>query len=357
MRFLPVLILATALPLGAQSVVSEPIGFNKVTCLANSDTIVGVPLRKEGSRTTKLSGAPTGTGDAITLPVTATLTAGELTKHYVKFTSGAKSSRYYDVTANTIDSITIDANGDSLAGVVSNDSIIIAEFWTLDSLFPPSSATSDPLTTGHAIVASTSTLGTGRRTEVLLPNVAGTGTNLPAEGRYYIHGGIWKRGNSGNSNYGTMRLYPDTYFTISHPTTVTQPTVFKSVGEVDTNAMLIPLYTRESVAQDNYIAIPRPVALTLEQLNLRQYAGAFMPSTSTLGTGRRDQLLVFDNEFQLRNKTPSATYYVHNGIWKLHNGGNTDRGTVVIPAGAGFIIRKYQVAGQPTSFWNNTPTY
>jgi uncharacterized protein (TIGR02597 family) len=96
--------------------------------------------------------------------------------------------------------------------------------------------------------------------------------------------------------------------------------------------------------------------LALSQLGLIG-TPAFMASTSTLGTGRRDELLVFDNLAQLRNKAPSARYYVHNSIWKLHNGGNDDRGSVVIPAGSGIILRKYPTAGGSTVFWTNSPTY
>lgn len=357
MTRLPALFLIAALPAVAQSVTSDPIGFNKVTCLNNSDTIVGVPLRKEGSQSTKLSADPVTNPDtSVTLAVTATLSAGQFSKHYAKFVDGAKDGSWYDITANDTSSITIDLNGDTLSGVVAGDSLVIAEHWTLDTLFDPAIATTDPTTTGHAIVASTNTLSTGRRTELQLPDRSALGTNLPPFGRYYIHGGIWKLSGGGNTDWGSLMLEPDSFMTIRHPSSVSQPTTFRCIGEVELGTFTVPLNTIVSGEQDNLIGIPRPVNLTLEDLDLRGSL-AFVSSTNTLSTGRRDQLLVFDNEIQLRNKAPSARYYVHNNIWKLSGGGNTDRGTDVLPAGSAFIIRKYQTLDGATVMWNNTAAY
>ena len=357
MRFLPVLILSTALPLGAQSVVSEPIGFNKVTCLANSDTIVGVPLRKEGSRTTKLSGAPTGTGDAITLPVTATLTAGELTKHYVKFTSGAKDGYWFDVTSNTTDSVTIDLNGDTLTGVVSGDSLVIAEYWALGTLFDPTLSTTNPTTTGNAVVASLGTLAFQRRTEILIPDLAGSGVNRSSAAKYYVAGGTWKL--SGDTTYASKNsvlLNPDSCFTIRHPATVTAATTFRSVGEVETKNWIIPLATLTTGQQDTYVSLLRPVEVSLENLNLWQ-SGAFMASSGTQAFQRRDVILVFDNAIAAQNKSASATYY-HNGTnWLKANDGTVNHNATKIPAGSGFLVRKYKTSNGATSFWKNTPSY
>ncbi len=362
------LLFAFAGCLTAQTAVTEPLGLNKITCLTNSDTIVGVPFRQQGSQTSTLASAPVVNGDVATLTLSLdSLNASGLTKHFVKFNSGTKNGCFYDITANTANTLTIALNGDALTGAVSGNSVVISEFWTLDTLFPPAGVTTlwtetptgsgNWVPNGNAIVASASTLATARRTEVLIPDVVSSGTNLPAEGRYYVSGGTWKRSNSGTTNYGNIvKLYPDTLFTISQPSTVARSTIFRSIGEVELGSMVIPLSTRDNLAQDNFIAIPRPLSVTLEGLNLRQ-SGAFMTSASTLTTARRDQLLVFNNDLQLKNKTPSATYYVSGGTWKLVNGGTADQGTVSIPAASGFIVRKYQVAGHPTAFWTNTPTY
>lgn len=367
MRLLPILILATALPAAAQSVTSEPIGFNKVTCLANSDTIVGVPLRKEGSQTTKLSGAPTGTGDAITLTVTATLTAGAFTKHYVKFTTGTKEGFWYDISSNTADSITIDLNGDSLTGVVSGDSILIAEYWTLDNLFPPSAATTAWVETpagsgnwvpsGHAIVKSPSALS--RTSELLLPNYEGQGTNLAPGGTYYITGTtpIWRKVNSASTTLGATLLFPDAYFIIRNNSSVAHDTTFRTTGEVVTGKMAIPLSTRAEGKQDNYIAILRPIDVKLKDLGLSDTA--FRNSASALN--RTDELLAFATDTAVKNRAPSATYYrvLVSGVpqWRSTSTGSTSKDDAVIPAGMGFIIRKAAAVGGATVFWTNPASY
>lgn len=363
------LLLVAPVPLVAQDQETGPFGFNTLVCPANSDTIVGVPLRPNGSRQATLGAAPAVNGDAATLSIAGTpayAVNGFVPTWYVKFSSGSKNGRFYTITANDASTLTIKLDGDDLAGVLAGDNILIAQYWTLDSLFPPAGATTawtgtapDAVPNGHAIVASTSTLAGGRRTEILLSDTMGAGTNLTSPAKYYIHGGMWKLNNGGGTNRGpTTILYPDTYFRIRHPVAVTLPTKYRAQGEVEMGSFTIPLSTLATGQgkQDNYVCIPRPVDKTLDGLNLRQ-SGAFVASTSTLAGGRRDELLVFDNTTALINKSASATYYVHNGIWKLNNGGSSDRGSVVIPAGAGFIVRKYETATGASVFWSNTAGY
>ncbi len=89
MTLVSTVLLAAATQLMAQSVTSGSIGFNKVTCLSNSDTIVGVPFRAQGSRNTKLAAAPVVNGDVATLTLTAThLPLWPTHSRYVKFNSG-----------------------------------------------------------------------------------------------------------------------------------------------------------------------------------------------------------------------------------------------------------------------------
>ena len=103
--------LAAATSFVAQEVFTAPMGFNKVTCLANSDTIVGVPFRVQGSQTAALATGPSVDivdPDIATLTLTSiNLTADTLTKHYVKFKDGTAYGRFYDITGNTTDTLTI----------------------------------------------------------------------------------------------------------------------------------------------------------------------------------------------------------------------------------------------------------
>jgi uncharacterized protein (TIGR02597 family) len=335
----------------AQSVTTESVGFNKITCLANSDTIVGVPLRKQGSISTKLTATPSATTGNVTLTL-ANTELPTLAKHFLKFNSGNRDGRWYDILSNTASTVTIDLNGDNLDGVLSGDSVLIAEYWTLDTLFPPAQATTNPATTGHAIVASSSVLS--RKTELLLPNLTGQGTNLAPSATYYITSNVWKKfGDTTRPSFGDVILYPDNYFIVRHNSTVTQSTVFKSIGEIEAKNFSIFLSTRASGKQDNFIGLPRPVAVKLVDLGLDETA--FVNSPSTLA--RKDELLVFNNDAAIRNKAPSATYYRLAAGWRKFNDGSTDHNNTTIPAGAGFLIRKAATATGASVLWKNTSAY
>jgi uncharacterized protein (TIGR02597 family) len=333
---------------------TTPVGYVSQPCLANSDTIVSVPLRISAAAAGALSVAPvvSGTSATLTLSGTPGFTANAFANtHYVKFKTGLDKGKWYVITANTADSLTVDLNG-ATTSAVATDQLEVIKFWTLNELFNPAQSTTDPATTGNAIVASLNQLASGRRTQVLLPNLTGVGTNLAPTTIYYINDGIWKKQGAGATNFGTDQLWPDTYFIIRHPAAVTAPTTYTAVGEVDIWNFNVTLGTQAAGRQDNFIGLPRPTDIALNALNL---AGtpAFVSSTSQLAAGRRDELLVYNNTAAGLNKAPALIYYHHDGIWKKQGGGATDVGAEVIPAGAGFIIRKYQAAGGASSNWDN----
>ncbi len=336
-----------------------------ITCPPNSDTIVGLPLRQNAAFSGTLSADPDTTttpGSAIlTLSGTPGLTVNAYAnQYYVKFadttpTPAAGDGQWFSITSNTAGSITVDLNGGSIAAV-SGARLEVLKFWTLAELFNPAASTTDPLTTGNAIVASTSTTTFGRRTSVLFPDLATPGINLAASAIYYVHSGIWKKSGQGDTNYGSTQLWPDMYIVIRHPSAVTSSTVYTVTGEVEMGDFVIPLSTQASAQQDNFISITRPVDVSLNNLNLGG-TSAFISSTSETTFGRRDQLMVFDNTQQAQNKSATAIYFYHNGIWKKSGFGSTDYGTDVIRAGAGFMIRKYQSGNGATVFWKNTNSY
>lgn len=348
----------------ADTVYSNPMGFVSVTCPRNSDTIVGLPLRQAADFTGTLSANP----DTVTIPDSAILSligtpgltvdafAGT---HYVKFKDSTPTAlpgdgQWFAVVSNTADTITLDLNGDVIDSV-SGAELEVLKFWTLGELFPPAECTTDPLTTGTAIVASTNLFASGLRTQVLYPNLNGSGINLAPSVGYFLNGASWRRSDDKNNNYNDTVLLPGTYFIIRHPAAVTSNTTYTVSGEVDGGSFVLPLATLGGGSQDNFIALPRAVDITLNDLGLGGSA-AFMSSTSYFASGLRDQLLVYDNSLQVANKAPSAGYYYYGG-WRKSGGGSSDRGSDVIPAGAGFVIRKYQSGDGFSDFWTNTPNY
>lgn len=373
-RIIPLFIIASLSwltgPLSAEVVLSQPLGFNQIPCLANSDTIVGVPFRKEGSRSTVTSGAPLavdGQPDQREIPLSSlTLTPSALTLHYLKFNNGTHDGRWYDIIDNSATSVTIDLNGDNIDTVASGDAVVIAEYWTLDTLFPPAEATTDwtedpenPGTwvpNGHAIVASVGTRAFERRTELLFPNTAGSGINRSSIASYFIFNNQWQQVNGDGSNAGSVIIYPDAIKIIRQRAVISHPTLYRCSGEVLATNFSIPLHTQIDGPRDTFVGLPRPVDLTLSELNLWE-SGAFVQSVGTRAFERRDELLIFDNSNAALNKS-SAVSYFHNGTSWLAVGDNaTNRDMDIIPAGAGFIIRKHQTAGGETAFWNNSAPY
>ncbi|NJM37857.1 MAG: TIGR02597 family protein [Akkermansiaceae bacterium] len=166
-----------------------------------------------------------------------------------------------------------------------------------------------------------------------------------------MQGGAWRRVSATvGTNFGTTKLFPDNYFTIRHPNTVTTSTVFKSYGEVEIKNFTIPLSTLTNGSQDTFVAILRPVPVTLSQLNLWQ-SGAFVASTGISGIQRRDQLLVFNNEVAALNKAASAIYF-HNGTsWLKAGDGTVNHDSDVIPPSSGFLIRKFRSSGGNSVDW------
>lgn len=357
---------AQALP--AQPIYTDPIGFNKITCLTNSDTIVGIPFRPQGSMKTVLASdpevleTPPGGSAVLTLSLNS-LVPGDLNANYVKFEGGTRDGRWYDITNNTADTITINLNGDNLTGVAADNSVVIAEYWTLDTLFPPAEATTSwtlntetgvQVPNGHAIVASSNSSLRNRRTSLFLPDQTGTGTNRVPAANYYITNSNWLSQEDG-SNSNSILLNPDTLLIIRHASTVASPTVFRSFGEVVMNSFVIPLATSQSNRRDNYVAIPRPVDMRLDQMSLIT-SGAFLSSSNGQLRNRKDELLVFNNAVALVNRIPSATYYHTGGNWLSQADGSISNGSI-LPAGAGFVIRKAQTTDGASVMWNSLPIY
>lgn len=328
---------------------TDPVGFNTVTCLPQSDTYCGVPFAQAASFQGVLAANPTVNGGQATLTPSGTTTwtaNGFQTLYFVRMLSGTKAGMYYQITANTTGAVTVDLAGDNFTGVALGDSFRIHQFWTLGTLFPPATQTT--------VVASTSTLANGRRTEVLIPDLAGAGTNLAPASKFYIFGGEWKKAVSGNPSATNEILWPDAYFIVRHGhSSIVASTTFTPIGSVEMNAITTPLATRTAGLQDNFVTTGRPIPIQLMDLDLIS-SGAFVPSTGTLANQRRDTLLVFDNAVAQLNKAPSAVYYYHNGNWKKAVSGNPVSDTDQILPSHGLIIRKYQTVDGVTAYWTNS---
>jgi uncharacterized protein (TIGR02597 family) len=334
------------------TVATDPVGFTTIPCLANSDTFVSVPFTRPPEYVGAIQSI---SGDTITVsgsPWTANqfvYAAGTQPKTYFVLIgshsgSNPKEGNQYTVTSNGTNTLVIDREGEDLSTVEAGTQILVVPYATLTSVFPASDA-------NVSFVPSSSSLS--RQTQIIIPNYAGSGINLSAAATYYYLNNAWRKvGRPATENYNDDPFVNSGYFIVRNASTGTQLT---HVGSVLMKKSTIPLVTRTSGAQDNFVSVIRPVDVKLNDLGLIT-SNAFMASPSALS--RTDQLIVFDNSQTGINKSASATYYYLNNAWrKVGQSSSTDFGNDVIRTGSGFIIRKAATANGATHMWQNAPTY
>lgn len=331
----------------AQSAVTVPVGFNSITCLPHSDTICSVPFNSEVAFQGVLLHSPSINAGAVTLtPSTAVswIPNQFQTIYFVRFISGAMSGMYFQVSANAAGTLTVDPAGEDLSTVLAGDQFKLCKFWTLGTLFPPATQTT--------IVPSTGNIGPQRRTEILFPNTSGAGINLSASIICFLVDNHEWRDASGFTNADNYILYPDTYFIVRHAkAAISNPTTYTITGSVELKDVSAILATRLAGQQDNFVSHGRPVDIKLKDLGLS--SSAFIDSASNLGPARRDQLLIFSNDVAKINRSASAIYFRVGGQWR-NASGFVAADDDIMPAGSGFIIRKYAAAGSGV-IWTNNP--
>jgi len=341
----PLSILALSAPLSLAQAVSETVGFNKVTCLPNSDTIVSAPLMDTtDSFGGTVTGTPTLTGTApeniatFTVLNVANLTVNKYQNmFYVQFTSGQLDGQSFQVSANTASTLSIKLEGEDGNKISATDTFKVCKFWTLDTLFPDGNTT---------IVNSLGQLGFQHRTYVLMFDYGATGINNPAPKTFYRTAAGWF--DIANADANNEIIWPGSPIVIRHPQTVAASTTYVCSGEVHSDAQVIPLFTSNSGERDNTVSIQRPIPVKLEDLNLIAN-NAFTPSPSQLGFQRKDTLKIFDNTDAKLNKPASQTYYYYDGNW--YNSSNALSNDVEIKPSEGLIIRKSQTNDGATHFW------
>lgn len=337
----------TTLSAQAQIASDEIVGWMKLTCLGSSDTIVSPPLARPAVY------AGTGTGSTVSAGVTGKITftgtpftasqykyvAGTQPNTYYAFiASGSREGAYFPISDNDGSSVTIALNGDSVAAVTAGTSVRIVPFWTLGTFFP----------SGAGVTASTSSV---TNTQVILPNLTGDGINLAPRGVYVYSSssGYWTLTGVGGSQNDVI-LYPDSYLTVRNNGSAT--TTIVAGGAATVTKIVTALSTNTLGKQDNYVALPAPLPLTLNNSGLIS-SGAFSASTGFAST---DQLMVFDNTVAQLNKAAKYIYTYANGAWRRAGVRGDVGGETVFTPGTGVIIRKAKNAGAATSLWTAPAT-
>jgi uncharacterized protein (TIGR02597 family) len=322
-------------------------GFVSLSLLGNSDTFVSIPFVRVAAAAVQVV-STTDSNVVVTLQSGQTWTANQFVyapgtqsnNYYARFSSGALNGKIFPVIGNDTNSITLNLNGGSLASVVANDLIYIEPYWTVGSVFPNGTGVNVSPTIGN------------RNTEILVPDLTNSGINLSAAKIYYFHGGLWKQVGQGNVDHGDDVFQPNTYFVVRH--NVSTNTTLLTCGSViaANTAIAMNVPATSGTQQDNYIAMTRPVTLSLDASELIS-SGAFV--SSPLPGSRIDELLVFDNAATAKNKSAALVYYYWNNAWRRVGAGNSIvGGDTVFTPGTGVILRKGTNA---PAIWTTTPSY
>lgn len=338
--------------LPAQTATTDPVGFMTDSLLSNSDTHISLPLIRPPAF---VGGIQSVAGNTITVagnPWTAgqfVYAAGSQPNHYYALIGPAtvanpKEGHHYPIVSNTANTITVDLGPDNLTGIPANAQVSIIPNWSLKTLFPATDAN----------VSFTPTTSTAQyKTQVRVPDVSASGINLPYTTYFYSDNAApgqvgWRLEGDNTTDRGDDPLLPDSHIVVRNINGApTLPLV--NLGSVLLKKFTTPLLTSTTTQQDNPAGLLRPLDVSLNATGLNIADGSFGPN---------DQLLLFNNAQVGINKAPSVIYTqvnVPNGPWRRVGDANTDRGSDIIPAGVGFIVRKGVSDGQPDFWTNNFP--
>lgn len=311
---------------------TNPVGIIQISAPGNSDTLVSLPLIQpavfngvvgsySGSAVT-VSGSPGWTEDAWA------------NGHYAFWRSGQLEGHYATIRENTADTLTLDADADTLAVVAAGDRVSIHAYWTLGTLFPG----------GEGVNAATSHVM--RDTEIMFQDPNAIGINQAADSIYYYLDGEWKNvGGDLNGDYSDTIIPPDGFFIVRHNTA--NATTITFTGEVIMGRIALPLVFQDLSDQDNIVGLQRPIEMTLDESGLGP----------NLGPG--DALYVWDQSAAQQNRMiANADKYTYDGTaWSKNDGTDNVGSEQVFRPGVGFVIRKAIDTEVNQVIWVNEPNY
>ncbi len=334
----------------AASESTAPVGYQTLSLLDNSDTYVSVPFHRPAAYHGQVASV---SGNVLTVSGTPGWTSGQFVytagaqpnTYYVLVRNSAKEGNYYTVTANSTNTLTIDPAGDTLSGLA-EATVSVIPYWTVATLFP---ATDSGTSFTPSTLASINT-------SIIIPNIHGVGINLASSATYFHFNNAWRKiGLSFAIDKGDDILLPDSYFIVRNTNSAKAGTL-TTYGRVPTGKAALVLTTRPDRAQDNPVALARPVPVTLAESNLIS-SGAFAVTTNWVMP--KDLLLVFDNTVRVINKSATGTYYYFNNGWrKIGHAPTVDfSNDPVFSANYGVIIRKAASGTGNSATWSHAATY
>lgn len=327
-----------------QATETVPVGACQIECPAKSDTYVSINF----TRTPVFQGVVASvdkTSSSITVANNPAWSesqfvylAGSKDRCYVKFLSGSFEGEWFDIQANTADTLTIKVDSSTdLSKISAGDKLQIIPYWTLNTLFP-NGANLDKST--NAIVPMSGTTLINKYTEFSDGDIlTEKGVNISASFIFYYNAVSGKWAAAGASgNYADTIIEPNAVLKIRQQKDY--PVVISLVGALPMTCSVIKIKSSTS-HQDYYLAIPSSTQIKLSDLTaVLVDTGIFKPS-SVLVTN--DLLYLFDNTETGMNRSPTKIYrYRNSGSLLGWNevGTSTSANDDIIPSDAAIVISK-----------------
>lgn len=318
-RLAPVLALFICSSLWGVEVSTNPVGFYKVECPANSDTHISIPVTRSPIFEGKVASV---SGSSLIFEGESALKADELVyeqgvqpnHYYAIFKDGPYEGAWFDVVSNTASSVVLECAESALTSELVGSSVQIIPHWTLNTLMPNGAGThtaKNAMPSSLVLYCGPNTIGTNFAFDAFF--FSDFGTDSP-----YSH---WcKMGDTdGEGNYfnhNDFVIPPNSEIAIRNPRNK-DATVLSFSGNVKMFASEVSVGILASATnQDNILASLSATYITLSDLTDPMINGGLL-SKSPMPV---DLLLLYDNSIAAQNRAFEAYYYYYAGDGNAYNG-------------------------------------
>jgi len=297
------------------------------------------------------SGSPSAVGSNTLTFANATWTPGEFVTNPVSFfirvMSGQQEGRILKITGNTADTLTLSVNDDTSVStalttgnfsVTTSDRVELQQADTLASLFGDN-------ITGNLTFGGSSRAGSAD-TVTILNKSSSTSASYWFNTSPSVN--QW-RAASGTANMNNTPVFPDSTMVVLRRKG-RAATSFPLLGRVSTVKTLIKSIVTRAVPSSLILPVDVP-------LGSLQIAGSLLPIgagwTKATRAGSADTITVNNSS---TGKT--ETYYqLPNNTWRLSTDSNSDKSSIVIPAGSvvSILERTNNLTGSPAFFSISLP--
>jgi uncharacterized protein (TIGR02597 family) len=287
--------------LSAAEVVSAPVGFLQVTFPASKTSSLSIPLQKNPTAV----GPVTAVGAGTLSDSNASWTSGQFSSvtkpYFLKIVSGSAAGRYFLITANSANQLTVDTRGANLSTIVAvSNHYQVIQARTLGQLF---GTTSVPfLTHTDPTLADNLKLWSGSAWEV-----------------YYHNGTSWMRkGKTGS--YNDTVIYPDEGVQVVRRGTT--PLTIAIAGE----ASMLAEKTEAVGPATTFAANRYPVNVSLKNLGLLNLPNWMSGATASEA-----------DRVQINENGTWVSYWYTGTNWKK-GGSSLSQDNATVAAGTGYLI-------------------